>query len=151
MDSGVRRLLLLLLAAGVVATAVDLLLIEHYADPWQFAPLVLLTATLACAVWLALAPNRAGLRVFQAMMLLLIAGGMAGLWLHLAGNLEFEREVSPGLAGADLLWKALKGASPPSLAPAGLIHLGLLGLLFTYRHPALARSDTGFANLQGAQ
>jgi hypothetical protein len=27
--------------------------------------------------------------------------------------------------------------APPALAPAGLIQLGLLGLLYTYRHPAL--------------
>ena len=130
-----RRLLLLLVAAGALATALDLLLIEHHEDAWQLVPLVLLAVTVACAAWLTLAPNRAAGRVFQMGMLLLIAGGAAGLWLHLAGNLEFEREVSPGLAGRELFWKAVKGASPPSLAPAGLIHLGLLGLLFTYRHP----------------
>jgi hypothetical protein len=150
-DGCVRRLVLLLFVAGVGATALDLLLIEHHADAWQLAPLILLTATLACSAWLALAPNLAAFRVFRAMMLLLIAGGAAGLWLHLAGNLEIEREVSPGLAGTELLWKAIKGASPPSLAPAGLIHLGLLGLLFTYRHPALNRADTESATLQGVQ
>jgi hypothetical protein len=145
-----RQLLLLLIALGVFATAIDLLLIEHHADVWQLTPIVLLGATLACAAWSALAPSRVALRVFRTLMLLLVAGGAAGLWLHLAGNLEFEREVSPGLAGGELFWKAIKGASPPSLAPAGLIHLGLLGLLFTYRHPALDRS-TQSVLMQGAQ
>ena len=27
--------------------------------------------------------------------------------------------------------------APPALAPAGMIQMGLLGLLYTYRHPAL--------------
>ena len=143
-----RQVLLLLIALGVIATALDLLLIEHHADAWQLTPLVLLAATFACAAWIALAPSRGALRMFQLVMLLLIAGGAAGLWLHLAGNLEFEREVSPGLAGGELFWKAIKGASPPSLAPAGLIHLGLLGLLFTYRHPASDRSRTESAIMQ---
>lgn len=141
-NGGWRRLLLLLVVVGVVATALDLLLIEHHADVWQRVPLVLLAATAACAAWVARTPGRAALRLFQAMMLLLIAGGAAGLWLHLSGNLEFEREVSPGLAGRALFWKAVKGAAPPSLAPAALIHFGLLGLLFTYRHPHLDATST---------
>lgn len=146
-----RKLLLLLVGAGVIATAADLLLIEHYADAWQWTPLILLAATLAAAVWIAVAPGRVPVRVFQTAASLLIAGGAAGLWLHLRGNIEFEREVSPGLAGGELVWKAIKGASPPSLAPAGLIHLGLLGLLFTYRHPALERAISRQANIQGAE
>lgn len=150
-DGTLRRLLLLLLAVGVIATAVDLLLIEHHADAWQLTPLGLLAATLAAAVWAVVAPGRAALRAFQASTLLLVAGGAAGLWLHLRGNIEFEREVSPGLAGTALVWKAIKGASPPSLAPAGLIHLGLLGLLFTYRHPALERAAAAPAIIQGAE
>jgi hypothetical protein len=68
-------------------------------------------------------------------MLALVAGGVAGLWLHYRANVEFEREISPSLTGPALFWKAIQGASPPSLAPAALIHLGLLGLAFTYRHP----------------
>jgi hypothetical protein len=148
---GLRQLLLLLIAIGVFATALDLLLIEHHANTWQLVPIVLLATSLACTAWVAIMPSRAAVRMFQMMMLLLVLGGAAGLWLHLLGNLEFEREVSPGLAGAELLWKAVKGASPPSLAPAGLIHLGLLGLLFTYRHPVLNRANAGSATLQGVQ
>lgn len=142
---------MLLVAVGAAATALDLLLIEHHADVWQLTPLVLLGATLACAAWIACAPRRGALRLFQAMMLLLIAGGATGLWLHLAGNLEFEREVSPGLAGRELFWKAVQGAAPPSLAPAGLIHLGLLGLLFTYRHPLLDGAVAPSTVVQGVQ
>jgi hypothetical protein len=65
---------------------------------------------------------------------------MLGLWFHYRGTVEFEREVSPELVGAAHAWKAIKGASPPSLAPAVMIHLGLLGLASTYRHPVFRRT-----------
>jgi hypothetical protein len=31
----------------------------------------------------------------------------------------------------------MKAKAPPALAPASMIQLGLLGLLYTYRHPSL--------------
>ena len=40
---------------------------------------------------------------------------------------------------AKLVWKALRGATP-ALAPGALAQLGLLGLLYTYRHPALTHT-----------
>ena len=127
-----RRLLLALVAAGAAAAAADLVLVEHYADAWQLAPFALLGAAIAAAAWLGLAPTVAAVRGFRAAMFLLIAGGAAGLWLHYGANVEFEREFSPDSAGVELFWNAIKGAAPPTLAPAALIHLGLLGLASTY-------------------
>ena len=63
---------------------------------------------------------------------------MAGFVLHFKGNLEFELERDSGLAGIALVWKVLRGATP-ALAPGALVQLGLLGLVFTHRHPALDR------------
>jgi hypothetical protein len=132
-----RRICLVLFVAGAGATGVELMLVEHHADVWQFAPFVLLAFSLASVAWSTATVGRRALRVLQASMMLLVAGGVVGMWLHYKGNLEFEREVSPSLGGLDLLWKAIHGASPPSLAPAALIHLGLLGLASTYLHPTL--------------
>ena len=56
-----------------------------------------------------------------------VVSGALGLWLHHRANVEFERELAPDRAGVDLFWTAIRGASPPALAPATLIHLGLLG------------------------
>ena len=36
----------------------------------------------------------------------------------------------------DLVREALKGRMPPVLAPGMMIHLGLLGLAWTWKHPA---------------
>jgi hypothetical protein len=127
----------MLFVVGAAATGVELMLTDHHADLWQFTPFVLLGLSLASVAWSMATARRDALRVLQASMVLLLAGGVAGVWLHYQGNLEFEREVSPSLSGFDLFWKAVHGASPPSLAPAALIHLGLLGLASTYRHPTL--------------
>jgi hypothetical protein len=63
--------------------------------------------------------------------------GLLGVILHLKGNIEFATERDPSLSGIKLMWKALRGATP-ALAPGALAQLGLLGLLYTYKHPALA-------------
>jgi hypothetical protein len=69
-------------------------------------------------------------------MLLFLVIGALGVYLHYRGNVEFATERDPSLTGLRLLWKALRGATP-SLAPGALAQIGLLGLVFTYRHPAL--------------
>jgi hypothetical protein len=70
----------------------------------------------------------------------IVVAGLVGLVLHFRGNLEFEREDDPSLRGLRLIWKALRGATP-TLAPGALAQLGLLGLVWAHRHPALdARS-----------
>ncbi len=131
-----RVLLLALFAFGVVGSGVELLLLEHTEDAWQLSPLILMGLALAVMVWLVLDQRRVSVRVFQAMMLLHVASGLIGLYLHYRGNVEFELEMYPGLSGMALFWEALKGATP-SLAPGSMLVLGLLGLLYTFRHPAL--------------
>ena len=132
----IRALLLVLFAFGVVGSGVELLLLEHTEDVWQLSPLILMGLALAVMVWLVLDQRRVSVRVFQAMMLLHVASGLIGLYLHYRGNVEFELEMYPGLSGMALFWEALKGATP-SLAPGTMLVLGLLGLLYTFRHPAL--------------
>jgi hypothetical protein len=74
-------------------------------------------------------------------MIVFFVVGALGVYLHLAGNVEFALERDPSLSGVHLLWKALRGASP-ALAPGALAQLGLLGLLYDYKHPALAHHST---------
>jgi len=71
--------------------------------------------------------------------------GALGIYFHLRGNVEFALERDPSLTGAGLIWKALRGATP-ALAPGALAQLGLLGLLFSYKHPAFAGRSTSVAD-----
>jgi hypothetical protein len=131
-----RGLLLLILLGGIVGTGIELLLLEHTDGLWQLFPLGLLGAALLTLTWQLIARNAASVRAVQLLMLGFVLSGVLGLLLHYRGNVEFERELHASAAGFELFWEAIKGATP-TLAPGTMIQLGLVGLLYTYRHPAL--------------
>ena len=134
-DSGVlgrvRKLLLWLLAAGTLGTSLELLLIGHFEEIAQIAPLVLLAAGFAAAAW-HLASARASVLVLRGLMLLFVLAGGVGIALHYRGNAEFELEMYPAMAGAELIGKTLTGATPV-FAPGTMALLGALGLVASYR------------------
>ena len=136
-----RRFVLALFTIGILGTAADLLLTGHFEDLWQLAPLILIAMSALALLWHVVGPSRTTVRAHQAMMWLFIASGAVGTFLHYKANIEFELEMYPGLAGIELLWKAIQGASPPSLAPGAMVALGLLGLIYSYKHPALDSSQ----------
>ena len=138
--SAMRRLLLLLVAIGMFGTGADLLLLDHYEDSWQLVPLVLIAASLVVVAWVGISGGILSLVVMRVAMIGFIAAGCLGILLHYNGNSEFQREIDPSLAGWALVKKVMTAKAPPALAPAGMIQLGLLGLLYTYRHPSLRPS-----------
>jgi hypothetical protein len=69
-------------------------------------------------------------------MLLFVASGLLGVYLHVRGNVLFELEMDPSARGLDLVRRSLRGGIP-LLAPAAMAQLGLLGLVFAFRHPVL--------------
>lgn len=125
---------------GVLGLLGELFLLEHTEDIWQGAPLILLALSPVLLVWNALTTGPVALRTFQLLMLLFVVSGIVGVILHYRGNVEFELEMQPGTGGLPLIWEALKGATP-SLAPGTMIQFGLLGLVYTYRHPRLSAGE----------
>ena len=95
----VRRALLAVLVLGVVGTEAELLLLKHYEDAWQYAPLVLNGIALLIVGWHLVSRNRASVRMLQVTMALYLLAGATGLFLHYRGNVEWELERTPGLAG----------------------------------------------------
>ncbi|HEY4613754.1 MAG TPA: hypothetical protein VII11_12280 [Bacteroidota bacterium] len=142
----VRRILLVLFVFGALATVTELLLLEHTED-WQITPLLLLAASLVVLLWFAFSRAKASLMTFRYVMVLFLVGGITGITLHYNGNVEFELEMYPTLDGWYLFKKAIQGAFP-ALAPGMMIHLGLIGLAFTYRHPAF-NSNRNESTTQG--
>ena len=144
----VRLALLAILGIGVLGTGVELLLLKHTEDWWQWAPIVMLGGALIVNVAVAVKPVVGTVRALQGLMLLFVVTGLVGTWLHYAGNVEWELERMASLGGMELFRAAIMGATP-TLAPGTMVQLGLIGLLYTYRHPALARpsqqSSTGTA------
>ncbi len=143
MESGplgtVRNILLWSLLAGCGGTLLELLLIGHDEMPTQLAPLALLVAGILATTWVLITPRRPAIRTLRLLMVLFVASGIVGVLLHYSGNAAFELEMAPTRAGLSLIVKALTGATPV-LAPGSMSLLGIVGLTFTYRHPALRSS-----------
>lgn len=135
-----RALLLAVLALALVGTGAELLLIGHTEEIWQLLPLIAIGLGLLAIALLALRPTRATVQLFRVLMGLFIVTGALGLVLHYQGNAEFELEMRPSMAGLELVWSSLTGATP-ALAPGSMVQFGLLGLLCTLWHPALGRAD----------
>lgn len=131
-----RQLVFALVFLGITGLWVELLLLRHTESATQWIPHVALAIGLVATIAVHFRPERGILRFFQAVMLLFLITGALGVFLHYRGNVEFALERDPSLTGFHLLWKSLRGATP-SLAPGALAQIGLLGLIFTYRHPAL--------------
>jgi hypothetical protein len=137
-----RRLILFILLLGMVGTLVELVLLAHDEDVNQWIPLVLLALGTLSMVWAAIRPARRVIRLVQILMAFFILAGMVGVVLHFQANMEFQTELDPSASGLPLWMKAIRAKAPPALAPGVMVQLGLLGLVYTFRHPSLERSDT---------
>jgi hypothetical protein len=138
MTDAARRILLAILIIGIAGLSLELWLLAHVEDAYQLIPLVLNGAGLLMAALVATRPSAGTIRLFQSMMLLMIASGVLGVWLHYQATTEFQLEMDPSLTGWALFRKAIVAKAPPALAPGAMIQLGLVGLAYTFRHPALA-------------
>lgn len=134
-----RRFLVFVFLLGVAGLAAELAFLEHYDDAWQWTPFALYILSLVVLLWYGIAKDRTALRAFQAVMVLFLIAGPLGIYLHLTGNVEFEREMDPDIGGWALWWEAIRGATP-ALAPGAMVQLGLIGLAYTYGHPGLRRA-----------
>jgi hypothetical protein len=132
-----RRLMLILLIVAMIGTAADLALLDHYEDFWQIVPLGVLALGLMSVAAAATKGGAGTVMLMRVTMALFIGAGLLGMGLHYIGNNEFQLEMDPSLHGWSLFMKSITSKAPPALAPAAMIQMGLLGLLYTYKHPAL--------------
>ena len=138
-----RRLAFYLLLFATLGTGIELIFLEHFEDPWQWAPIALLGVGLVLGAAVVLRPSRPTVRALQLLMISYVLSAGVGLYLHLKANVEFELELRPTMANTELIIETLKGAIP-ALAPGAMVQLGLLGLLACFRHPALMTTGAGF-------
>jgi hypothetical protein len=114
-----RAMVLGVYLLGVVGTGIELFFLKHTTGISQLIPIVLLVMSLLVLAWHALERKTASLKTFQITMLLFIGAGLLGTVLHYRAN---QGSVT---------------GKAPALAPGTMIQLGLLGLIYTFRHPAL--------------
>ena len=137
--SVLRTSLLALLVFGEFGAGTELFFLGHTEDFWQLVPIVLLGLGVVTGVWVLVRAQRVPLRVHQVLMVLFVLAGPIGLFQHYSANAEFELEMYPTMDGLELVWESLTGAMP-ALAPGTMVLLGLLGLVHSFRHPALTRA-----------
>ena len=139
----IRGMLLAIFILGSVGSGAELLLLNHVESLLQWIPLVLILLSFVVLGWHAVRRTPASTRAIQGAMVAFIAAGLAGFYFHYQGSAEFKLESNPSLAGWRLFWEAIRAKAPPALAPGVMIQLGLIGLAYTYRHPAfLAAPNT---------
>jgi len=126
---------------GLVGTEAELLLLEHYEDPWQIVPLILIVLAMAVLLWHRARRDTVSLHGMQAVMVLFLIAGLAGLILHFRGAAEFQLEIDPVIGTWDLTKKVLRAKAPPVLAPGIMLQLGLLGLIYAQSDSSPKRSE----------
>ena len=119
-----------MLVLGLVGTETELLLLEHYEEPWQFVPLVLIALAIAVLAWHTRRRDRVSLRSLQVVMVFFLVAGFVGLGLHFRGAAEFQLEINPAMSRWELVNKAMRAKAPPVLAPGIMLQMGLLGLAY---------------------
>ena len=133
----IRVMLLMIFVLGSMGSGAELLLLNHVESLPQWIPLLLILLSFVVLGWHLVKRTPASTRAIRAAMIALIAAGFAGFYFHYQGSAEFKLESNPSLAGWRLFWEVIRAKAPPALAPGIMIQLGLIGLAYTYRHPAL--------------
>jgi hypothetical protein len=125
-----------------VGTTVELLLLHHYESVSMAVPLALNTVALAVLALSLFLGGSGPVYLLRVVMAALIAAGGIGVVLHYQGNLAFQIEMDPTQSSWTLFTKVMTAHAPPALAPGVMAQLGLLGLIYTYQHPALVGRDS---------
>ena len=131
-----RRGILVLLVFGLSGVTVELVLLDHFEDVWQIMPFMSIGFALATMGWVVTSCSRTSLRAMRIAMVGLIVAGLTGLLLHYMSNREFQLDMDPSQSAWSLFSKVMHAQAPPALAPGVMAQLGLLGLLYAWRHPA---------------
>ena len=137
-ESRLRLWLLLLAAAVFPGTIVELLLERHYDKLLQFVPFVLCVAALLTLAAVIVKATPVTIWAMRLVMVTMFPVTLLGMWEHLDGNMDFQRDIRPAAGTWEQFTYAIHGAAP-LLAPGILALAAGVALIATYRHPALQR------------
>ena len=132
----IRLILLITVVSGMIGVEAELFLLDHIKPLLQLVPVLLIGLGVAAIAWYGIARTGQSMKVFQTTMALCIASGLLGIVVHLAFSASEATKKDKMLHGLALFRVALTGVAPP-FAPAAMIQIGLVGLAYTFRHPAL--------------
>jgi hypothetical protein len=120
------------LVLGFLGTITELILLEHYEEPLQFVPLVLIVLAVATLAWHLARGDATSLNALLVIMSLSVIAGFVGFVAHFYGSAEFQLDLDPEMSTWELIDKVLRAKAPPLLAPGMMIQLGLLGIAYVF-------------------
>jgi len=129
---------MLLAAAVFPGTIVELILERHYDKLLQYVPFVLCVAGLVTLAVVIVKATPLTIWAMRLVMTTMFPVTLLGMWEHLDGNMDFQRDIRPNAGTWEQLTNAIHGAAP-LLAPGILALAAGVALIATYRHPALQR------------
>ena len=124
-----RRILTLALLAGLLGSAAELVLLEHWEDWKQWSPFAVIALSL-----LAMLVGRSRPTLLRWAGGLQTLTGVVGIVLHTRGNYNYEAENHPEVVGSALAQAVATGSSP-LLAPGALCFAGLVLIALTLLPP----------------
>lgn len=136
-----RHWILVILVLGLLGTVTELVLLEHYEQPLQFVPLVLIVAAFGVLWWEFRRRDLASRRATQIVMALFVLAGFIGFAAHFLGSAEYQLELNADMSNWELMEKILRAKAPPLLAPGMMLQLGLLGLAYVFSDSKTRRSE----------
>jgi len=136
-----RLWLLLLVAAVYPGTVVELILERHYDKLLQFIPFALCIAGLVTVAFVIVRATPLTIWLMRGVMFVTLPATLFGMWEHLDGNMDLQREIRPNAGMWEQLSNAIHGAAP-LLAPGILALAAGVALIATYGHPALRACGT---------
>lgn len=138
LEARYRTFLLYITVLVLIGTTLELAFTEHTEGLVQLIPFGLAGAGLVATASAIARTNRRTLQALRAVMVVLAAGALYGIYEHVSHNIAFELEIRPTATFGDVFWEALFGASP-FLAPGVLGLAAVLAAAATYRHPELQK------------
>jgi hypothetical protein len=131
--------MLALFTLGLVGISTELIALRHYDDSWQLVPLFLLGLALVIVIWHLFEKGGTPILALRMVAGFFVVAGLVGIVLHYRANLQFQLDMDSSQSGWPLFLKVVHAQAPPALAPGAMAQLGLLGWLYTFRHPAISR------------
>ena len=123
------RLLTFAIAFMALGTTSELILIGHYESAWQLLPIVLIGISLVVFTVISIRQGQLLGYIFNYLMIACVFAGIAGFYLHLSANMEFEAEMRPTLDVWSVLIESFSWAIP-ALAPGSMIVFGTIGYAY---------------------
>lgn len=110
---------------------VELFFLNHTREELQWTPFFLTALGISLAALMLIRPTAGVLKVMRIGMWIIVAGGFAGMIIHITGNFEEIRQTS-----SLIQWlKVGLGGRNPFLAPGILSMAALLSLAAGYQYP----------------